>query len=372
MRGWLSYLFGPDRPILVRRLIRLFLWRWLVILGVIVGVLQVLDLLNTTEELLAPEGATEAAVWAYFKLRWPQLVSQFSPFAALLAALVVLSGMSNSNEITAMRAGGLSAMRVIAPFLAACGVLSLAHFSFHELVAAPAAARLEVWEDTRYEPNFAITGEIADLASSAFVAESGVLLKADQAERLGERALLKGVTLYQRQDGVFSRVMHAASGVVENGVYEFKDARTLDLTTGRVEAREQMQMRLPISIDRLFVRARDPEQTSLPELLRLMSSMRAEGSPAAELETVFWTRFLRPMATLVMPFMAAVAGFGLTRHGGTVARLLAGGALGFSFFVVQSGMAAMGKLAAIDPLIAAASPLAIYAAIGVAFSLSID
>lgn len=372
MRTWSSYLLAPRRPILVDRLIRLFFVRWLLVLVVIVGVLQVLDLLNRSDELLAPSGATGASVWRYFELRWPQLASQFSPFAALLAVLTVLSGLSSSNEVTAMRAGGLSAMRVIAPFLLAGGLLSVAHFTFHELVAAPAAARLTVWEDTDYDPDFALTGEISDLASSAFVAESGLILKAGLAVRQGERATLEDVTLYERVNGLFSRVTFAARGAVGPEGYRLYGARSLDLDTARVVERPDLLLPLPISVDRLFVRARDPEETSLPELLRLMRSMRSEGSPARELETVFWRRIFRPFSTLVMPFMAAVAGFGLTRHGGSVARLLVGGALGFGFFVFDNVLAALGELGVVDPLFAAAGGPAIFAAVGIAFVLSAD
>lgn len=372
MRSWPSYLFARRRPILVDRLIRLFFIRWAVVLLVIVSVLQVLDLLNATDDLVAPEGATGASVWRYFELRWPQLASQFSPFAALLAVLTLLSGLNASNEVTAMRAGGLSAMRVVAPFALACGLLSLGHFSFHELVAGPASAKLSVWEDVDYDPKFVVTGEISDLASTAFVAESGLILKAGLAVRRGEEAELSDVTLYERLDGLFAKVTFAPRAEVGPDGFELFDVRSLDLNTARVQETPRLQLQLPISVDRLFVRARDPEETSLPELLRLVQSMRSEGSPAKELETVFWRRFFRPLATLVMPFMAAVAGFGLTRHGGTVARLLVGGALGFSFFVFDNILAALGELGAVDPLFAAAASPTIFAAIGVAFVLSAD
>jgi lipopolysaccharide export system permease protein len=332
----------------------------------------VLDLLNTSDELLRPAGAGQASLLRYFELRWPQAVSQFSPFAALLAVLTVLSGLSGSNEVTAMRAGGLSAMRVIAPFVIGCGLLSAAHFGFHELVSAPAAARLAVWKDNAYDPRFARTGEVSDLATNAFISESGLILKASKAVREGDRATLEDVTVYQRDAGQFAMVMHAPRGAVGPDGFFLEEVRALDLATRRVESLPRVQLSAPISVDRLFVRARNPEEISLPELLRLMRSMRAEGSPARELETVFWRRLTRPLASLVMPFMAAVAGFGLTRHGGALARLLAGAALGFSFFVFDNVLAALGELGVMDPIFAAFAPPLIYAGVGIAFVLSSD
>lgn len=371
MRSWSSTL--REQPILGRSLMRRFVWRMLVILAVITAVLTVLDLLNKSDDLLAPEGATSAALWRYTQLRMPQLVAQFAPFASLLSVLTLLSGLSASNEITAMRAGGLSAMRILAPFMAASAGLALAHFAFNELVATPASARLGVWERTDYEPNFSLTGQISDIAADAFAAEGGQILKVRTAQRLGERAELRDVTLYERDEGGrITRVVHAETGVAQRRTYQLSDIEILDLESGALSREASGSWRLPISVDRLFAARRDPDQSSLGELRRAIQSMRAEGSPAVQVETVFWSRLFRPVANLVMPLMGAVAGFGLARRGGAVARLLIGGALGFSFFVVENVMVAFGELRVVDPLFAGAAPFAIYFALGLAFALSID
>lgn len=373
MRSWSGDLVGADRPILVRRSLRLFFWRWVLILLVILGVLQVLDLLSKSDEVLAPAGATQASIWRYLELRLPELASQFAPFAALLSVLVVLMGLSNSNEVTAMRVGGLSAMRILAPFLFGCGLIAMAHFSFHELVAQPASARLAAWEGAKYEPSFSLTGKLADVSANVFVAESGVILKASRAARLGNTVELKDVTLYERApEGGFARVVYARSGALQAGRYNLRDIRSLSLAKGRAVSIARETFFLPISADRLFARSRDPERSTLGELSRLINSMRKEGSPSTELETVFWRRFFRPTGALVMPFMGAVAGFGLARRGGAVFRLLIGGALGFSYFVFDSVLASLGELGVISPLFAALSPFAIYAALGLAFVFSID
>jgi lipopolysaccharide export system permease protein len=373
MRSWGGYLLGVDRPILVRRLLRLFFWRWVLILLVILGVLQVLDLLSKADDLLAPAGATQAAVWRYLELRLPELTSQFAPFAALLSVLIVLMGLSNSNEVTAMRVGGLSAMRILAPFLFGCGLMALAHFAFHELVAQPASARLAAWESAKYEPSFSLTGKLSDVSANVFVAESGIILKAGRATRLGDIVQLSDVTLYERApEGGFKRVVFAKTGALRNGRYDLHDLRSLTLSKGQAVSIADEVFFLPISADRLFARSRDPERSTLGELSRLISSMRKEGSPSTELETVFWRRFFRPTGALVMPFMGAVAGFGLARRGGAVFRLLIGGALGFSYFVFDSVLASFGELGVIAPLFAATAPLAVYAALGLAFVFSID
>lgn len=373
MRHWGSYLVGGDRPILVRRLLRLFFWRWVLILLVILGVLQVLDLLSKADELLAPEGATQATVWRYLELRLPELISQFAPFAALLSVLTVLMGLSNANEVTAMRVGGLSAMRIVAPFLFGCLLMAMAHFSFHELVTQPASARLAAWEGAKYEPSFSLTGQLSDVAANVFVAESGLILKAGRAARLGDSVQLREVTLYERApEGGFARVVFAKSGTLQNGRYDLREMRSLSLAQGRTTSILQEAFYLPISADRLFARSRDPERSTLGDLSRLIRSMRNEGSPSTELETVFWRRFFRPTGALVMPFMGAVAGFGLARRGGAVFRLLIGGALGFSYFVFDSVLASFGELGVVAPLFAAAAPLAVYAALGLAFVFSID
>ncbi|NJM36347.1 MAG: LptF/LptG family permease [Rhodomicrobium sp.] len=127
---------------------RQFLIRFIGLLAFFVIILQMLDLLNESTEILAAEGSSWRSVARYISLRSPQIASQFAPFAALLAVVVTLSLLNIRSEITVMRAAGLSAHRVLFPIGFACGLIAVAHFIFQETVAVPATESLAYWEAT--------------------------------------------------------------------------------------------------------------------------------------------------------------------------------------------------------------------------------
>ena len=67
---------------------RSFLLRTLAILAALVIILQTLDLLGETGDILAAPGNGQAALWHYVVLRLPQIVARFLPFSVLLATLL--------------------------------------------------------------------------------------------------------------------------------------------------------------------------------------------------------------------------------------------------------------------------------------------
>src|SRR5271170_135870 len=64
----------------------------------------------------------------------PEFLVVVLPITLLLALLYTLTNLSRSNEITAMRAAGISLLRICAPFFAAGCALSVALFALNELV----------------------------------------------------------------------------------------------------------------------------------------------------------------------------------------------------------------------------------------------
>jgi lipopolysaccharide export system permease protein len=80
----------------------------------------------------------------------------------------------------------------------------------------------------------------------------------------------------------------------------------------------------------------------------------------------FLQKFAAPASSLLMPLLAAVAAFGVTRAGNLIIRLVFGMALGFSFFVADNFMLAMGEFGVAPPLLAAWSPFLLFLLVGYA------
>jgi len=73
----------------------------------------------------------------------PSMLYQITPLAVLLAVLVTLGLMQKSNELTAMKATGISIYRAIVPVLVIAGIMAAGLFALEELYLPSANKRQE-------------------------------------------------------------------------------------------------------------------------------------------------------------------------------------------------------------------------------------
>ena len=91
--------FFPSRT-LTLYLARTFITRILAVLVMLVLVLQMLDLLSESGDILAYPGNGEAQLWAYVGLRVPQLIARFLPYSVLLATIITLATLNQNSPRT--------------------------------------------------------------------------------------------------------------------------------------------------------------------------------------------------------------------------------------------------------------------------------
>jgi lipopolysaccharide export system permease protein len=89
-----------------------------------IGIFTVVDVIDKIDVFL-DHHAPGALVARYYLYRAPEVVVQVLPVAILLATFLALGQLNKYGELTAMRSGGLSLVRILAPVfvVAACSVL---------------------------------------------------------------------------------------------------------------------------------------------------------------------------------------------------------------------------------------------------------
>ena len=143
--------FFPSRT-LGWYMARNFLVKTLAVLAALVFVLQTLDLLGESGDILAYPGNGQHQIWHYVALRVPQLIAFLLPFSVLLGTLITLVTLNQNSEVIAMKAGGVSAHQILAPLvLASLGIAGLS-FMFNERLVTRATATLDAWQDVNYGP----------------------------------------------------------------------------------------------------------------------------------------------------------------------------------------------------------------------------
>jgi lipopolysaccharide export system permease protein len=349
---------------------RLFAVRFLGLLAFFVIVLQMLDLLNRSEAIMAADGATTASIWRYVALRAPQIVSQFTPFAALLAIVVTLSMLNLRSEVVIMRAAGMSVNRVLAPIGLACGIVAFAHFFFNEFVVVGASQRLAYWEANDFE-----VGLVHDAATRTDIriTHESEIVKAASAVRTESGVRLSGVVIYDLDEkGLATSVVEAKSAIFTDGAWSLYGVRAP--STAAPNAREERSLPWATSLnpELLFALTLNPDRSSLLTIVRQIGQLRRDGADAQPATTSLLSRFSKPMATLLMPLLGAIAGFGVSRQGNQLVRASTGAALGFIYFVAENLMLAVGKLGVVPPMLSAFFPFALFLLVGFAILLAME
>jgi len=361
---------SAAQSIFIRYVGRQFLVRFIALLAFFVIVLQMLDLLNQSEKVMAPEGADWHSLVRYCLLRAPEIASQFAPFAALLSIVVTLSMLNISNEITVMRAAGMSVHRVLFPIGIVCGAIAAGHFVFHETIVIKSTETLAYWEANKFqidlEPD---TGTRADVR----VAIDNEFVHVGSAARIDGGVYLKDVTISElTPEGLIAGAIEANAARFENGQWRLFNVRRFDVTTLKVERESALDWATSLNPELLFALSLNPDRTPLPELWGKIRQLRAEGAEARAPTTSMLARFSKPLATLVMPLLGAIAGFGVRRQGAQLQRAVLGSALGFSYFVGENMMLALGKLGVAPAMLGAFFPFALYMVVGFSILLAME
>lgn len=350
----------PSRT-LTLYLSRLFITRILGVLVMLVLVLQVLDLLSESGNILAYPGNGQAQIWHYVTLRGPQLVARFLPYSVLLATLFTFFPLNQNSEVIAMRAAGLSAHQILAPMLATALVVSGVSFVFNETVVTRATADLKAWHNVQFGE---IPNEPAE-RTNIYLADGHNILGADMMNGSGKAIRLRGVTWYERdaQNQITRRVVAPLATYAGPG-WRLDKPESFDVASATLSRPGPMVVGQGITPAQIDITQADADRMNLVQLYRTIQSLRAGGRRTSELESKWWHKMSGPLAALLMPLLGSVAAFGLARSGQLFIRAIIGMALGFTYFVVDNLSLAVGNFGGYPPLVAAWAPFVLFLLVG--------
>lgn len=345
-----------------RYLARSFFINFLILLISVTVVLQILDLLTESEDILAPPGATYASILHYIQLRMPQLLSQFVPFTALLAAILTYSTLNQHSEITVMKAAGLSAYQIIAPLVMVSAMIGVFHFIFNEAVVTSSTAELRHWQSNNYALDMPPT---PDGAAQTWVLDGTNLIEAESVSRNGKMLVIDGVSIYERDAaGQLQSVTKADFGLYQDKRWILFHVRRFDVLNHTVSKSPQINWDAKIPPERFLALAVVPEQVPFGTLFSAMVRLDKEGYSTRALTASLYHKLAAPAATLLMPLLAALAAFGVVRGGMMFVRIAIAMAFGFSYFIVDNLLLAMGQFGRMPPVVAAWSPFLLFLAAG--------
>jgi lipopolysaccharide export system permease protein len=364
--------FFPSRT-LAFYMAKTFLVRSIAVLAMLVIVLQTLDLLGESGDILAYPGNGQTQLWHYVALRIPQIVAQFLPFSVLLGTLITLVTLNQNSEVIAMKAGGISAHQILAPLVLASLGIAIVAFAFNERIVTRATITLNAWENVDY----GVVPKVRNGASDVWVREGDDVIHAVSVTGHGAGVRLTGVTIYDRDGGTLRRIIAAPAAVTVTGPapagspaalrvtgWKASNASIFDVAKGTEQSVPTITFGAGIGPDQFTLSDIVANERSLLELGDAIDELSAAGRPTGPLKTGWWHKLSGPLSSLLMPLLAGVAAFGLARSGQLFVRAVIGMALGFTYFVADNFAVAMGNLGAYPPFLAAWAPFLLFLLIG--------
>ena len=345
-------------------LIRVMGWRVLAALAVLMGILQIIDLLEVTTTILDRKlGA--AGVAYYAMLRAPRLFEQAAPLAVLAGYLFAFGKLAGDSAVTAMRSTGISAYRITLMALPTILALALVQLAVGMVVAPHTDEVLSAWwqGSTPKDPSKVIdpvTFRIGDEIVTA-------------VPRDPDGRSLEKVTIYRRdKTGRLVERTEAKAAVFDSGKWRLIEPRFETLGVASISVGGARSQDWSHDLRPADVRTLAAGQT----LVTPQEASRAlAGGLSVRPKTFYDTQLQRawaaPIACLVMLLLASPAALANFRGGGAtlLVECLAGGLL---FLVFDGAFTALGENGAAPPILAAWAAPAMFAALGVTVLLYLE
>src|SRR6185312_3944673 len=159
---------------------------------------------------LVGRGLSWQTITEFFVLSLPYTVALTLPMAVLVAVLYAFSRLAAENEITALKAGGISARALLKPALGAALIVALIMLWFNDQVLSRANHELATLQIAilRTKPTFALKEQVINP-----VKEGQLYLRAGEIDR-DQSGRIRDVTIYDVANPANRRTIYADSGTL--------------------------------------------------------------------------------------------------------------------------------------------------------------
>jgi lipopolysaccharide export system permease protein len=327
------------------------------------------DLMTTLERYIRLKPGWKL-ILLHFAFRTPPFVYQGLHLVMLMSSILLFVGLSRSNELTALKAGGVSLYRVSLPILVLAGLISVSSLGFQEYVMPWMNRRGVEIDEARIKrrtmPELRKRTEIwyrgrEDGAAESRIYHIGLLDPASrQMNNVTVLSLGSDFVMRRRWDAKDMRWVDAEeSWRLSNGVRrEFRSGQP-----DRAETFQDQSVKLPERYQDFAQVPRAPDVMSYRELREYIDRLRDAGHQVAKYIVDLQSKISFPLAHPIMVLVGIP--FALTSpRGGRVIGIALCLALGLGYFIVHSAALALARAEILPPLIAAWSANALFATLG--------
>jgi len=296
--------------------------------------------------------ASVAQVASYFFYSIPMIISLVLPFAVLLATLMTYGSFSKHNEITAMKANGISLYRISLPALIFAAVISVFLFYFSELITP---ASLQKTENI-------IKIEVQKQQALGFFKQNEIWYRSGNAIYNFKmfdvnNDTLRGVTInYLNPDFTLNMRVDAQSAKWDNDHWIFHNLLTTTFNSKNIpvlERSDEKIINIPEKPNDFKIIQKDAEKMGYFELRKYVKKIQTEGYDVTRYLADLQGKIAFPLVTIILVFIGVFFSLRSERSGGVMQSIGMGILIGSSYWIVHAFSMSLGRSGTLSPFIAA-------------------
>ncbi len=307
-------------------------------------------------------------VLTYHLFLTPKLIYDSAPVSVLVAVLVTFGILSKYNEVTAMKACGVSVYRLTRPVLTMGLLLSIALFAF-DYYYVPEANRIQD----------AIRNEIKGRPVQTF-------LRPDRKWIFGQgsriyyykffdpnQKMMYGVNVYELDPKTFHLRRHISAerarweGALKNWIFQngwmrsFNGVQVTEYDNFTAGARSFPELTEPPGY--FLKEIKQDQQMNSMELAAYIKELRQSGFDTVRLQVRLQKKFSVPLFALIMAMISIPFAF-LTEHRGAMAGVAVSFGIAVAYWALSQLFEQIGNLNQLPAVMAAWSPDVIFSLVG--------
>jgi len=320
----------------------------LLVMLVILGLDVIAAVVDQLDDLQG--GYTFVHALTYVGLSVPARLYEYLPFVALVGCLAGLGALAGSSELVAMRAAGMSVLRLSAHAIHPALWLTLLGLVVAEFVAPHTQQLADSYRAQALR-------EVASRVETGLWHREGQhFIHFDAVQPDGE---LYGITVYRFDERRrLESSLVAARASWQEDRWELRDGREARFGDAevRVERFDRQPWEVALTPELLRLVLLDPTDLPISGLHRYAGYLAAQGLDDSEYRLVLWTRLLQPLAIMGLVLLAVSFVFGPLREATMGYRVFVGVLVGVVFNTSQDMLGPASLVFGFPPLLAALLP----------------
>ncbi|HBO85041.1 MAG: LPS export ABC transporter permease LptG [Deltaproteobacteria bacterium GWC2_42_11] len=354
--------------IISRHILKEFVFIFFLCITALISLYLIIDLFEKIGSLMENH-ATMSEGLKFFLYKIPSIMYQTVPVAVILATLLSLGIFSKNVEITAMKAGGISIIRIVAPIIISAVIISFISFIINEYIAPPAKKQVNIIKKYRIDKK----GEMGLFKQNRIWYRGKNNLYSIRYLDL-QNGIMHGITVYE-VDNNFNLVSRADVEEARwaEGKWQVRTGIKREFKNGVINTSVLKNGILPINEtpDELQITEKLSDEMTFSELRDYIAKLTEDGYDATRYMVDLHGKIAFPFVNIIMAIIGIPFALRSGRHSGIAMGIGLSVIIGFSYWIVHAITVSLGYSGIFPPIISAWSANFMFGIAGVLMFMNV-